>query len=119
VRGSALLSLREYVARAQSPFDGSFPLAQYIVEAQPVAGARKRRAARKRALKSDDMQRIKGIGPSLAQRLTKIGVTSFDSVARWKIKDVERVAEQLGVSRARIERQAWVKQARALKSARR
>jgi predicted flap endonuclease-1-like 5' DNA nuclease len=103
----ALLSLREYVARAQAPL---VP-AHYIIEAQPARRApAKRRTARKR----DDLQRIKGIGPSMAERLAKAGVTTFESIARWKAKDMERMAEKLGVSRARIERQEWAKQARAL-----
>jgi predicted flap endonuclease-1-like 5' DNA nuclease len=107
----ALLSLREYVARMQAPFAP----AQYIVEAQPAPRPpAKRRAARKPASKRDDLQRIKGIGPSLAERLAKAGVKTFESVAGWKAKDLERMAETLGVSRARIEREGWVKQARAL-----
>jgi predicted flap endonuclease-1-like 5' DNA nuclease len=101
------LSLREYAARAQPPFAPG----QYVVEAQP---ARRKPAKRRAARKRDDLQRIKGIGPSLAERLAKAGVRSFDSVAAWKAKDLTRMAEKLGVSRARIERQEWVKQARVL-----
>lgn len=117
-RDSALVSLREYV-RAQASFapgvSASFAPGQYIVEAQPRRrAAPKRRAARKPATPRDDLQRIKGIGPSMAERLAKAGVKSFESVARWKAKDLERMAEKLGVSRVRIERQAWVKQARTL-----
>lgn len=117
--GSALVSLREYVARVQSSFargvSASFAPGQYIVEAQTRRrAAPKRRTAQKSARPRDDLQRIKGIGPSMAERLAKAGVKSFESIARWKAKDLERMADKLGVSRARIERQAWVKQARSL-----
>jgi predicted flap endonuclease-1-like 5' DNA nuclease len=74
---------------------------------------------RKAAVVRDDLQRIRGIGPRMAERLNAIGIASFESVASWKIKDLERVAKELGVSRERIERAGWVKQAKALSKHRR
>lgn len=73
-------------------------------------------AKRKSAIVRDDLQRIRGIGPRLAERLHQLGVASFESVAGWKAQDVERVARKLGVTPERIERAGWVKQARALQA---
>jgi predicted flap endonuclease-1-like 5' DNA nuclease len=67
------------------------------------------------AMQRDDLQRIRGIGPRFAARLGELGVTSFDTVGNWSAADVTRVAEQLGISRERITRDSWAKQARALR----
>ena len=62
----------------------------------------------------DDLQLIRGIGPRFEAQLRALGVTTLQSVARWTSTDVVRVAEQLSIQPQRIERDAWVDQARAL-----
>jgi len=63
---------------------------------------------------SDDLTRIKGVGPKLAALLQSLGVTSFAQVAAWDDAEVERVDAQLGRFQGRIRRDDWRAQARLL-----
>lgn len=67
---------------------------------------------------SDDLTRIKGIGPKYRDALHALGVRSFADIAAWTSADVERVAQGLGTQAARIERGGWVEAARALQGQR-
>ncbi|MCP5431134.1 MAG: hypothetical protein H6960_01430 [Chromatiaceae bacterium] len=62
---------------------------------------------------SDDLQRIKGIGPKIAGILQELGVRRFEQIAAWTPRDVARVNDHLRFS-GRIEREQWVAQAQAL-----
>ena len=62
---------------------------------------------------ADDLTRIKGVGPKLAQTLVASGITRFAQIAAWSATDVEQINAKLRFS-GRIERDGWVTQARAL-----
>jgi len=61
----------------------------------------------------DDLTLIKGIGPSLKNRLYEMDITSFQQIADFTQRDIDRVSEELSFP-GRIERENWVGQARAL-----
>ena len=63
---------------------------------------------------SDDLTRIKGLGPKLAEQLRGMGITSFAQIAGWNDAEVDRVDEQLGRFRGRIRRDDWQAQAQLL-----
>ena len=63
---------------------------------------------------SDDLRRIRGIGPGFAKQLDGLGYTSFEVIANWSEADIARVAKRLRITPARISREAWVDQARGL-----
>ncbi|MEQ5788701.1 hypothetical protein J3454_12430 [Erythrobacter sp. NFXS35] len=63
---------------------------------------------------SDDLTRIKGVGPKLAALLGDLGVSSFGQIAEWSAADIERMDAQLGRFSGRIARDQWVAQARLL-----
>lgn len=63
---------------------------------------------------SDDLTRIKGVGPKLAALLGDLGVSSFGQIASWSAADIERMDAQLGRFSGRITRDQWVAQARLL-----
>ena len=65
---------------------------------------------------SDDLTRLKGIGPKLVAQLSKLGVTSFAQIAAWSEADIDRIDAQLGRFQGRIRRDNWVEQARLLAS---
>ena len=69
----------------------------------PVAGAG-----------SDDLTRIKGLGPKLAATLHELGVSSFEQIAGWDDAEIDRVDSQLGRFEGRIRRDDWVGQAKLL-----
>jgi predicted flap endonuclease-1-like 5' DNA nuclease len=62
----------------------------------------------------DDLTRIKGLGPKLADQLRALGVTSFAQIAAWDDAEIDRVDAQLGRFQGRIRRDDWPAQARLL-----
>jgi NADH-quinone oxidoreductase subunit E len=65
-----------------------------------------------------DLQLVRGIGPRFEAQLRAMGIATLANVAGWSAEDVARVAEQLNIRPQRIERDAWVDQARALSAGR-
>lgn len=63
---------------------------------------------------SDDLSRIKGLGPKLVVLLGEMGVTRFAQIAEWDDAEIDRVDARLGRFAGRIRRDDWVAQARLL-----
>lgn len=63
----------------------------------------------------DDLQQIKGIGPTMEEKLNALGIYTFDQIANFTSEDEQAVAEATEYFPGRIERDEWVKQAKALK----
>ncbi len=61
----------------------------------------------------DDLKLISGVGPKLEQKLHGLGIFTFKQVASWKKAEREWVDGYLSFH-GRIEREEWVKQAKAL-----
>jgi len=62
----------------------------------------------------DDLKKIKGIGPKFEGDLNAKGVYYFRQIAAWTKKDVAMIDEIIDSFPGRIERDEWVKQAKAL-----
>jgi predicted flap endonuclease-1-like 5' DNA nuclease len=60
---------------------------------------------------TDDLTRMKGVGPKLAQRLNEAGITSFAQLAALTPAEAEALDAQLGDFRGRIHRDRWIEQA--------
>lgn len=63
---------------------------------------------------TEDVQRIKGIGPMIAGWLAENGVTRLDQIAAWDEADISHFAIMMGRGGHRIRAEDWVGQARAL-----
>jgi len=63
---------------------------------------------------NDDLQMIKGIGPSIEKTLHNLGIVRFHQIAEMSEYDIDRVAQQLRGFRSRIYREDWIGQARDL-----
>jgi len=63
--------------------------------------------------KADDLKLISGVGPKLEGTLNKLGFWHFAQIAKWTKKDIAIVDDEL-TFKGRIERDDWVKQAKAL-----
>ena len=63
---------------------------------------------------SDDLTRIKGVGPKLVALLGSFGITRYDQIAAWSEADIARIDPQLGAFQGRIVRDDWVGQCRYL-----
>jgi large subunit ribosomal protein L21 len=66
-----------------------------------------------RAEGGDDLTKLSGVGPKLAEKLQGAGVTSFAQIAAWTEEDIAEFDEKLSF-KGRIEREGWVEQAKAL-----
>lgn len=63
--------------------------------------------------KADDLKLISGVGPKLEKTLNGLGFWHFKQIAKWTKKDIAIVDDELSF-KGRIERDDWVKQAKAL-----
>lgn len=63
---------------------------------------------------ADNLQLIKGIGPSIEKTLHDLGIVEFHQIAEMSEFDIDRVAQQLRGFRSRIYREDWIGQARDL-----
>lgn len=63
--------------------------------------------------KADDLKLISGVGPKLEKTLNNLGFWHFSQIAKWSKKDVAIVDDEL-TFKGRIERDDWIKQAKAL-----
>ncbi|MGB7433289.1 MAG: NADH-quinone oxidoreductase subunit E [Ahrensia sp.] len=62
---------------------------------------------------ADDLKLISGVGPKLEKTLNGLGFWHFHQIAKWTKKDVAIVDDELSF-KGRIERDDWIKQAKAL-----
>ena len=62
----------------------------------------------------DDLERIRGVGPVLRQRLNRLGITTFAQIAAFSEADLARLDEVLDF-KGRIVREGWVEQAKTLR----
>lgn len=65
-------------------------------------------------LRSDDLTRIKGIGPKIAQIMESVGITTFKQVSELDDEDADRIAQRLGSARGKMQRTEWAESARVL-----
>jgi NADH-quinone oxidoreductase subunit E len=66
-----------------------------------------------RPAKPDDLKMISGVGPKIEGILHSLGIYTFEQVSKWKKAEREWVDGYLKF-KGRIEREDWVKQAKAL-----
>ena len=81
--------------------------------AKPSLDHKDRPAAVERPALPDDLQLISGVGPKIEGILHSLGIFTYAQVAAWKKAEREWVDGYLNF-KGRIEREDWVKQAKAL-----
>jgi len=79
----------------------------------PVKKAGPARLKKPKGGKGDDLKMISGVGPKLEGTLNGLGFWHFEQIAKWKKADVAIVDDELSF-KGRIERDDWIKQAKAL-----
>lgn len=94
------------------PMDGKLSIVKSVSTVAPAAAAKPKRVAKK-AVKTDDLKRISGVGPKLEQLLNGLGIRSMAQIAGWADDEVQRIDAALGVD-GRIARDDWVGQAKKL-----
>ena len=63
---------------------------------------------------TDDLRRIKGLGPKLVATLHALGITRYAQIAAWTDADLDELDTKLGAFAGRPRRDSWVEQARLL-----
>ena len=76
-------------------------------------GKAPRRLSKPRAAGADNLTQISGIGPKIHDQLNEMGVFHFDQIAEWQQAECDYVNAGLRF-KGRIEREEWIKQAKAL-----
>ena len=61
---------------------------------------------------ADDLQRIKGIGPFIEDKLNALGIYTFDQVGKMTPELEETVNVAIEFFPGRVKRDEWAKQAR-------
>ena len=61
----------------------------------------------------DDLKKIKGIGIKIENLLNSLGIYTYEQIASWNKKDIEKIDSYLKFP-GRIERDQWVLQAKKL-----
>jgi len=106
--------IRPHMARSQ-PAEGRGIAGEAAAATSNIAaeilGAPVRQALDGQEGGSDDLSRIKGIGPRFAETLNGLGFTRYDQIAALTPTEVERLDAQLGAFRGRIARDRIVEQA--------
>ncbi len=89
------------------------PKAAAEAVAKPSLTDKNRPAGIEKPAAPDDLKMISGVGPKIEATLNEIGIFTFAQIAGWKKAEREWVDGFLNF-RGRIERDDWVKQAKAL-----
>ncbi|TIX41161.1 MAG: NADH-quinone oxidoreductase subunit E, partial [Mesorhizobium sp.] len=89
------------------------PEAKQPAAAKPSLDDKNRPAGIERPVAVDDLKLISGVGPKIEGTLQSLGIYTFAQVASWKKAEREWVDGYLNF-KGRIERDDWVKQAKAL-----
>jgi predicted flap endonuclease-1-like 5' DNA nuclease len=71
-------------------------------------------ASAQRPAGSDDLRKIRGIGPGFARALHGIGIDKYAQIAAWTDEDIASVSARIGARPDRIRRDGWIESARAL-----
>jgi len=74
------------------------PVADAVPASEPAAGP-------------DDLTRMKGVGPRLADQLNSVGITSFAQIAALTPAEAVALDAKLGNFQGRLERDRWIEQA--------
>ena len=61
----------------------------------------------------DDLKKIKGIGIKIENLLNSLGIYTYEQIASWNKKDIEKIDSYLKFP-GRIERDQWILQAKKL-----
>jgi len=63
---------------------------------------------------TDDLRKIRGIGPAIEKTLHSLGIYRYGQIADLSELDIDRVAQKIRGFRSRIGREDWIEQARSL-----
>jgi large subunit ribosomal protein L27 len=112
-------AVAEAPAPAKKEAPKTAPVAEKKAEVKAEAKVEKKAEAKKEApkkaeAKADDLTKLTGVGPKLAEVLTEGGFTSFAALAGASVEDIKKVLEAAGSRYASKDPQPWIEQAKEL-----
>jgi predicted flap endonuclease-1-like 5' DNA nuclease len=107
--------VRPHMAQAKRPPEGRGLPGEHAAAASDVAGEFLRAPVHRQLDgerdQSDDLCRLKGVGPKFADALHGLGFNRFEQLAHLTPTEIERLDSQLGAFSGRIRRDRIVEQA--------
>jgi len=86
-------------------------------KAEPIAEVKEeapKAAPKKEEAKTDDLTKLTGVGPKLAEILAEGGFTTYASVAGASVEDIQKVLEAAGSRYASKDPAPWIEEAKGL-----
>lgn len=99
--------------KPKAPGRTKLAVAKKSPAATAATAAAEKKPAEPQLSETDDLKRIKGIGPQIETKLNAAGISRYEQIAKWTKKDVAEFGEKLSFA-GRIEREDWVAQAKKL-----
>jgi len=102
--------------KAEKPKAEAKPAAEAKVEA-PKAEAKKeepKTEVPKTEAEADDLKKLEGVGPKLAEVLAEGGFTTFAAIAAASVEDIQKILEAAGSRYASRDPAPWIEQAKEL-----
>ncbi len=96
------------VAVAEAPVKKAAPLAKEVKKEAPKA------APKKEEVKGDDITKLTGVGPKLAEILVEGGFATYAAVAAASVEDIQKVLEAAGSRYASKDPAPWIDEAKGL-----
>ena len=107
-------SVRQVAGKTSSPARAAPPKKPSAsASATGAAGTGNRPQGIARPARPDDLKLISGVGPKIEGILNALGIYRYEQIAKWKKAERAWVDDHLRF-RGRIEREDWVRQAKAL-----
>jgi len=74
----------------------------------------KKAAPEKAEAKGDDLTKLEGVGPKLAEILAEGGMTTYAAIAAASVEDIQKILEAAGSRYASKDPAPWIEQAKGL-----
>lgn len=114
VRSTATLSAAEPTTETPAAAQATPQPAAETADGPADPGIRPTGLAAARGGQADDLTKIKGVGPKLAELCHSLGFYHFDQIAAWTADEVAWVDQNLEGFKGRVTRDEWVSQAKIL-----
>jgi len=95
------------VAVAEAPAAKAAPVVKEVKEEAP-------KAAPKAKAKGDDLKKLEGVGPKLAEILNEAGITTYAELAESSVEKVQEILEAAGSRYASKDPAPWIAEAKTL-----
>ncbi|MCG6187466.1 50S ribosomal protein L27 [Maribellus maritimus] len=102
------------VAVAEAPVAEEKPVKKVEVTEEAPTKKEAPKAETSEAEEADDLKKLEGVGPKLAEILAEGGFTNYASIASASVEDIQKVLEAAGSRYASKDPAPWIEQAKEL-----